>query len=172
MLNNRTLTKIAKYMEACGNYQFGKCPGLSGIELNGEFKTYLADEGMFDEKTGRYSASLIHAFLYGKNRKALVARCGKETVEAEMCPNEIEPMEDGESDVDISEKNRKEWLANLYEVCRCYTYQISEGNYQSDEFYWKMREWVGKMAEVLADYVVREFRPLPPNPKYRPWDEF
>ncbi|MBO6031681.1 MAG: hypothetical protein J6Q22_09430 [Prevotella sp.] len=119
-----------------------------------------------------FSASLLHAYLYEKNRKALIAAYGKKAVDEKMCSAEIEPMDDGGTAIDIRKETRKEWLSNLYTVCRCYLYQISEGNYQSDEFYWKFSGWIGKMAEVLAEYVVEEVRPLPPNPAYRPWCDF
>lgn len=172
MVNNRTLTKIAKYMEACGNYQIGKATGLSDIELKGGFKEWLSNEGLVDKKTGMFSAPLIHAFLYCRNRHALFQRYGEESVKEQMCPEELMPMEDGGTAIDIAPETRKEWLSNLYTVCRCYIYQIEEGDYQDDEFYWLFREWIEQMAKALAWYVVSEVRPMPPNPNYKPWDEF
>ena len=170
MVNNRTLTKIAKYMEACANYQIGKAPGLSELELDEPFKVLLDQKGLVDKETGMVSASLIHAFLYRRNREALVCRYGEQGAE-EMC-GEAMPMEDGGTAIDISPKTRKEWLVNLYTVCRCYLYQIEEGDYQEDEFFWVFRSWIGQMAKVLAGYVVAEVRPNPPSRDYKPWDEF
>lgn len=172
MVNNRTLTKIAKYLEACGNYQIGKTRGLSEIELEGEFKEWMANEGLVDKKSGMFSAALIHAFLYCRNRHALCQRYGEKETEEKMCPSELEPMEDGGTAIDIDINTRKEWLSNLYTVCRCYLYQIEEGDFQDDEFFWMFREWIGQMAAVLARYVVDEVRPLPPNPAHKAWDEF
>ena len=167
MVNNRTLTKIAKYMEACANYQIGKAPGLSELELKGDFKQYLQEQGLVD-KTGMFSASLIHRYLFDKNRKAIVARYGED----ERMMGTFMPMEDGGTAIDISKENRKEWLANLYTVCRCYKYQIEEGDYQDDEFYWKFREWIGRMAAILAEYVVNEVRPYKGVWPRKSWEEF
>lgn len=167
MVNNRTLTKIAKYMEACANYQIGKAPGLSELELTGDFKQYLQEQGLVD-KTGMFSASLIHRYLFDKNRKAIVARYGED----ERMMGTFLPMEDGGTAIDISKENRKEWLANLYMVCRCYKYQIEEGDYQDDEFYWKFREWIGRMAAKLAEYVVNEVRPYKGVWPRKSWEEF
>ena len=167
MVNNRTLTKIAKYMEACANYQIGKAPGLSELELTGDFKQYLQEQGLVD-KTGMFSASLIHWYLFDKNRKAIVARYGED----ERMMGTFLPMEDGGTAIDISKENRKEWLANLYTVCRCYKYQIEEGDYQDDEFYWKFREWIGRMAAILAEYVVNEVRPYKGVWPRKSWEEF
>lgn len=175
MVNNRTLTKIAKYMEACANYEIGKAPGLSEIALDGDFQRLLSEEGLVDKKTGLFSAPLIHAFLYCRNRHALMQRYGEKETEDKMCPSELEPMEDGGTAIDISRETRKEWLANLYTVCRCYLYQIAEGDYQDDEFYWKMSGWIGAMAKVLAAYVVAEVRPyrlMGSGERSKPWDEF
>ena len=167
MVNNRTLTKIAKYMEACANYQIGKASGLSEIELEGEFKLLLEQEGLAD-KSGNFSASLIHRYLFEKNRNAIIARYGDEV----RMVGEYLPMEDGGTAIDIAPETRKEWLANLYTVCRCYLYQIEEGDFQNDEFFWKFSEWIGQMAKELAKYVVEEVRPKPSSPNYKPWDEF
>ena len=171
MVNNRTLTKIAKYMEACANYQIGKAPGLSELELDGGFKEWLSNEGLVEKGTGMFSAPLIHAFLYCRNRHALFQRYGDSQVSM-MCPNELEQMEDGGTAIDIDRETRKVWLANLYTVCRCYLYQIEEGDYQDDEFFWKFREWTNQMAHVLARYAVEEVRPAPNSPDWKPWDEF
>lgn len=172
MVNNRTLTKIAKYMEACGNYQIGHATGLADIELKAAFKEWLVKEGLVDKKTGKFSAPIIHAFLYCRNRQALTQRYGEESVKDEMCQEELMPMEDGGTAIDTARATRKEWLSNLYTVCRCYLYQIEEGNYKDDEFFWKFSAWTNQMARVLAMYVVSEVRPMPPNPNYKPWDEF
>lgn len=167
MVNNRTLTKIAKYMAACANYRIGKYPGLSELEFVESFKKLLADEGLMDEN-GTFSASLIHRYLFEKNRKAIVARYGQD----ENMMGVFRPMEDGGTAIDIDKATRKEWLVNLYTVCRCYLYQIGEGDYQNDAFYLKFSRWIGQMAKVLAGYVVAEYRPNPPNPNYKPWDQF
>ena len=171
MVNGRTLTKIAKYMAACGNYEIGKAPGLSEIELRPEFKKKLAEEGLVERGTGKFSAPLIHAYLYSRNRHALIQCYGEKSAAEEMCPSELEPMEDG-IEINTAKESRREWLSNLYTVSKCYKYQIEEGDYKEDEFYWLFREWVSQMADVLAGYVVREVRPFPPNPAYKPWDEF
>ena len=170
MVNNRTLTKIAKYMEACANYQIGKAPGLSEIELDGGFKEWLSNEGLVEKGTGMFSAPLIHAFLYCRNRHALFQRYGDSQVSM-MCPNELEPMEDGGTAIDIGRETRRKWLSNLYTVCRCYRYQISEGDYEAEPFYRFFCEWIDQMAAVLAGYVVDEVRPKG-GANYRPWDEF
>lgn len=167
MVNNRTLTKIAKYMEVCANYQIGKAPGLSELELKGNFKQYLQEQGLVD-KTGMFSASLIHRYLFDKNRKAIVARYGED----ERMMGNFLPMEDGGTAIDIAIETRKEWLANLYTVCRCYLYQIEEGDFQNDEFFWEFRTWIEQMAAVLARYVVEEIRPKVTSANYKPWDEF
>ena len=167
MVNNRTLTKIAKYMEACANYQIGKAPGLSELELKGNFKQYLQEQGLVD-KTGMFSASLIHRYLFDKNRKAIVARYGED----ERMMGMSLPMEDGGTAIDIAKETRKEWLANLYTVCRCYKYQIEEGDYQEDEFYWMFREWLVQMAAELAKYVVNEVRPYKVGEPHKSWEEF
>lgn len=167
MVNNRTLTKIAKYMEACANYQIGKTPGLSDLELNGDFKQYLQEQGLVD-KTGMFSASLIHRYLYDKNKTALVARYG----EAVDMAGEFIPMEDGGTGIDVSQETRKEWLANLYTVSRCFLYQIEEGDFQNDSFFWLFKEWIGNMAAVLAKYVVEEVRPYKVGEPYKSWEEF
>ena len=167
MVNNRTLTKIAKYMEACANYQIGKTQGLSELELKGDFKQYLQEQGLVD-KTGMFSASLIHRYLYEKNKTALVARYGKDM---DMDGGFL-PMEDGGTSIDVSLKTRKEWLANLYTVSRCYLYQIEEGDFQNDSFFWLFKEWTGCMASELAKYVVEEVRPYTPGLQYKSWDEF
>lgn len=172
MVNNRTLTKIARYMEVCANYRIGKNSGLSELELKGDFQKLLNDAGLANKDSGVFSASLIHAYLYRKNREALVARYGQEATDTEMCPAETQQMDDGGTPIDIRLETRKEWLSNLYTVCRCYLYQIEEGNYQDDEFFWKFDSWVNQMAKVLAKYVVAEYRPMPPNPNYKPWDKF
>lgn len=172
MVNNRTLTKIAKYMEVCANYQIGNPPGVYEIELEGGFKKVLAENGLVNKETGLFSAPLIHAFLYQKNRMALVKRYGQQAVDEEMCPEETIPMDDGGTAIDISIETREEWLSNLYTVCSCYIYQIEEGDYQDDEFFWKFNGWIGEMARVLAKYVVMKYRPNPPDPNYKPWDEF
>lgn len=170
MVNNRTLTKIARYMEVCANYRIGRDSGLSELEFRDT--GFLEDKGLANKDSGVFSASLIHAYLYRKNREALVARYGQEATDTEMCPAETQQMDDGGTAIDIRLETRKEWLSNLYTVCRCYLYQIEEGNYQSDEFFWKFIDWINQMAKVLAMYVVAEYRPMPPNPNYKPWDEF
>lgn len=170
MVNNRTLTKIAKYMAACANYRNGMYPGLSELEFRET--GLLEDKGLADKVSGAFSASLIHAYLYRKNREALVARYGQEATDTEMCPNETEPMDDGGTAIDIDKVTRKEWLSNLYTVCRCYLYQIEEGHYRDDDFYWALNGWANQMAKVLAGYVVAEYRPYPPNPNFKPWDQF
>ena len=167
MVNNRTLTKIAKYMEACANYKAGEMRGLDGIEIRGDFEHVLREEGLVD-KTGMFSASLIHRYLYDKNKAALVARYGEDVDMA----REFIPMEDGGTGIDVSQKTRKEWLANLYTVSRCYLYQIEEGDFQNDSFFWLFKEWIGDMAAVLAKYVVEEVRPYTPGHQYKTWDEF
>lgn len=167
MVNNRTLTKIAKYMEACANYRAGERSGLDGLEIRGDFERYLREEGLVD-KTGRFSASLIHRYLYDKNKAALVARYG----EVVDMVGEFIPMEDGGTSIDMSLKTRKEWLSNLYTVSRCYLYQIEEGDFQNDSFFWLFKEWIGEMAAVLAKYVVEKVRPYKPDFQYKPWDEF
>lgn len=167
MVNNRTLTRIAKYMEACANYKAGEMSGLDGIEIRGDFERELREAGLVD-KTGRFSASLIHRFLFEKNKVALEARYGKDV----DMSGEYIPMEDGGTSIDVSPKTRKEWLANLYTVSRCYLYQIEEGDFQNDSFFWLFKEWIGEMAEVLAKYVVEEVRPYMPGHQYKSWDEF
>ena len=86
MVNNRTLTKIAKYMEVCANRQADEMPWLSDLELGDGFVDLLLSEGCGDAETGKVSAALIHAFLYRRNREALMLCYGKEFVEKEMCP--------------------------------------------------------------------------------------
>ena len=173
MVNNRTLTKIAKYMEVCANRQADEMPWLSDLELGDGFVDLLLREGCGDAETGKVSAALIHAFLYRRNREALMLCYGKEFVEKEMCPEEQIAMEDGGTAIDISSANCKEWLANLYTVCECYLYQIEEGKFWHDRLYQEFGRWILQMAGVLARYVVKEVRgiyPLDPNSK--PSDEF
>lgn len=167
MVNNRTLTKIAKYMEACANHRIGNAPGLSDLDLKREFAQLLQNEGLVD-KSGRFSAALIHRYLFEKNQKAIVARYGED----ERMMGDFLPMEDGGTAIDIAMETRKEWLANLYTVCRCYLYQIEEGDFQNDEFFWEFRNWIEQMAAVLAKYVVEEIRPKVTSANYKPWDEF
>lgn len=171
MVNNRTLSKIAKYMEACANHQIGGTKGGWELEFDSEFKKLLSDEGLVDATTGMFSASLFHAFLYKRNRRALLLRDGAEATE-EMCPSESEPMEDGGTAIDISFETRREWLANLYTVCRCYAYQIAEGDYREDWFYRKFAGWIRQIAAALANYVVNEVRPYKPGCPFKPWDVF
>lgn len=172
MVNNRTLSKIAKYMEACANYQIGGERGFFGLEFGSGFKAFLKGEGLVDQTTGKFSASLIHEYLYRRNLNALCFRYGKKEVKEQMCPSGYEPLEDEKTPVDVSYWNRKVWLANLYTVCRCYLYQIAEGDYREDVFFREFSEWVRQMASILANHVVEEVRRYEVGRPNKPWDEF
>lgn len=172
MVNNSTLSKIAKYMEVFANCQIGDAKGLWELVLDKDFKKFLADEGLVDQTTGEFSASLIHEYLFRRNLKALCFRYGEKATKEEMCPSGYEPIEDEKTPVDISIVNRREWLANLYTVCRCYLYQIAEGDYRGDRFYHEFAEWIRQMASVLANYVVDDVRQYVPGRTYKTWDEF
>lgn len=172
MVNNSTLTKIAKYMEVCANYDHDHVQAIWDITLDSDFKKCLVENGCF---TGSFSAQRIHALLYRLNREALIALYGKTDTDSMMCPSEIEPMEDGGTEIDIKMETRKEWLSNLYTVCRCYQYQITEGDYKKNKFYSLFSEWIDTMAMALAAYVVDEVRPkgrMGDGIYYKTWDEF
>ena len=141
------------------------------LGISDDFRKFLADAGLkiTDDPTV-FSPAKIHAYLYAKNRAALVARYGEKATNAVMCPEKEMAIDRTES-VDTRLETRREWLSNLYTVCRCYKYQISEGDYDSDPFYRFFGEWIDQMAAVLADYVVDEVRPKC-GANYRPWDEF
>lgn len=164
MVNNRTLTKIANYMAAFARPDNSKNYDL---ELEDNFKKHLSDKGLYDKEKGEFSKRLIHAYLYEKNREAMIARYGDGESIAECIQ-----MEDEGTSIDLSPKTRKTWLSNLYTVCRCYLYQIEEGDYQNDEFFWLFSAWIQQMARVLAQYVVEKVRPGFPHEDYKPWDEF
>lgn len=172
MVNNRTLSKIAKYMAACASLPIGGAGGIWKLELDSDFKKLLDAEGLVDKTTGKFSASLIHEYLYRRNLKALCCRYGEKDAKEEMCPSGYEPIEDENTPVDVSYENRRVWLANLYTVCRCYLYQISEGDYHGDRFYQEFSDWLHQMASILADYVVEEVRPYVVGRHYKAWDEF
>lgn len=171
MVNNRTLSIIAKYMEECANYQIGGVRGIFGLEFDRGFKKFLIGEGLVDPITGMFTATNLHRFLYKRNRRALRSRYGAKEVK-EMCPLEPEPMEDAGTPVDVSFENRREWLANLYTVCQCYLYQIAEGDYHGDWFYNEFAEWLRQMATALANYVVDEVRSPWDGLHHKSWDEF
>ena len=172
MVNNSTLSKIAKYMEECANYQIGGERGIYEIEFASGFKKFLADEGLLDQTTGEFSASLIHEYLFRRNLKALCIRYGEKDAKEEMSPLGYEPIEDEKTPVDVSFWHRKVWLANLYTVCRCYLYQISEGDYRGDRFYQEFSEWISQQASTLANYVVEEVRKYEYGRPTKTWDEF
>ena len=172
MVNNSTLSKIAKYMEACANYKIGSAQGLWDLELDKDFKKLLAAEGLVDETTGEFSASLIHSYLYRRNFNALCFRYGEKETKETLCPSEPVPLDDKGTAEDVSYENRKVWLSNLYTVCRCYLYQIAEGDYLGDMFYRKFGEWISQMAAALARFVVDEVRPSTGGLPNKSWDEF
>ena len=99
----------------------------------------------------------------------MIARYGEKNTDEEMCPEKTMPQDDVSVDTDMA--TRREWLSNLYTVCRCYKYQITEGDYAADPFYRFFGEWIDQMAAVLADYVVDEVRPKIGS-EYKPRDEF
>ena len=58
--------------------------------------------------------------------------------------------------MDRRESTRRTWLAKLYNVCRCYLYQIDEGDVSNSRFYKEFEKWLNKIAEVLSEYLVDE----------------
>ena len=170
MLPNKTISIIACYMMVAARPSRWIPEGMRWLELSDDFRKCLADAGLkIDEESDTFDGEKIHAYLYAKNRAALIALYGEKSVDEEDCPEKTMPQDD--VSVDTKEETRREWLSNLYTVCRCYKYQISEGDYESDPFYRFFGEWINRMAAVLADYVVAEVRPKG-GANYRTWDEF
>lgn len=176
MVNNRTLSIMAEYMAKCANNnlfgRYGRLDGINQIEFDKSMLDLLKRKGCYDSKNCfHYLAKEIHRLLVEENRKALCARY--EDGEEMGGGSEYDKMEEGVV-IDMSENTRKEWLVNLYEVTRCYVYQITEGDYQTNPFYAEMIKWIAKMAETLASYVVDEIRPRYPKEgeRYKFWDEF
>ena len=171
MLPNETISVIAHYMTIAAQPSKWLTPGMQWLETSDGFRKFLADAGLKIYEDGDLiDAEKVHAYLYEKNRKALIARYGEKNVDEEMCPEKTMPY-DWDAAIDTDIKTRREWLANLYTVCRCYKYQITEGDYAADPFYRFFGEWIDQMAAVLADYVVDDVRPKS-GANYRPWDEF
>lgn len=177
MVNNRTLTIIAKYMAECANNnRYGRLARRDHIiplEFPEQMLELLRDNGCYDSKKGVYLAEGIHRLLTEENVKALAVQYGKEQIDAMKGKCVYERME-GNTDIDTRKDSRREWLANLYQVVCCYIYQISEGDYRANPFYVELLAWEIKMAEELAGYVVDEFRPRFPKAgePYKSWDEF
>ena len=177
MVNNKTLTIIAKYMADCANNdkcgRLGRNMALRPIEFSEAMLAYLEGRGCLDKSTGLFLAQSIHKVLVDENRKALVARYGEDDGKEMGGGDGYEPF-NGEISIDTREDTRREWLVNLYEVTRCYLYQISEGDYRSNPFYAEMVNWLNQMAAVLAGYVVDEIRPrfVKMGVKHKCWDEF
>ena len=170
MLPNETISRIANYMMIAARPSRWIPEGMRWLEIDDGFRKCLADAGLkIDDESDTFDGEKIHAFLYAKNRAALIARYGEKNVDEEMCPEKTMPQDDVSVDTDM--ETRREWLSNLYTVCRCYRYQITEGDYAADPFYRFFGEWIDQMAAVLADYVVDEVRPKCGS-NYKPWDEF
>ena len=175
MVNNRTLTIIAKYMAECANYKLfgrlGRQCSIDSIEFDKTMMALLNERGCYDAKAGMYLPQNIHRILVEENRKAL---CERYTEGEKMGGgSEYDWMEEGVG-IDTKECTRKEWLVNLYEVTRCYHYQIAEGDFRANPFYVEMEKWIAQMAAELAAYVVEEFRPRYPKAgePYKCWEEF
>ena len=175
MLSNNTLTIIAKYMAECANNQYGGRLGrneaIRPIELSDSFQAYLVGKGCKDEKTGLYLAGEIHKVLVDENRKALCARY--KDGDTMGGGSEFDMMEERLS-IDTTMDNRKSWLASLFEVTRCYRYQIEEGDFRANPLFVELGEWITSMAFVLAGYAVDDVRPRFPKPgdNWKSWSEF
>ncbi len=166
MLNSETLAKIAGYLSRAIAANRTNNPEMNGIEATNA----LVDNfrSLIDE-SGHIEPSVCFGYLYEMNEGALDERYGDGADEMKGTPQAMP-----ECNIDTTKENRKEWLSNLYTVCRCYLYQISEGNITKTPFYQEFSRWVAKMAAELAKYVVDEVRPRFPKPgtEWKPWDVF
>ena len=168
IVNNRSLSIIARFMADCANRKIGSHDGLSDIALPYSLEKVLEAKGC-RYQAGFYSVTRIHRLLFKENVKAVKARY-KENFDEYF--GKCEPDEYEAVTIEVSESNRDEWLSNLYMICKCYRYQCSEGNYERNKFYRAFSEWVDMMADTLAMSVVRKNRPNPPEGEYKPWDVF
>ena len=173
MVNNRTLTIIAKYMARCAdNPEWGRMDSFRPLELNAAMRAYLKGKGCYNVKHGSYESKKIFRLLVIENINALKARYSDEQVQQLRGDEGYRFMD--EISIDTRKDTRKEWLVNLFEVTRCYLYQIAEGDYKANPLYVELETWIKAMAFVLAEYVVEEIRPRYPKQgePFKPWEEF
>lgn len=168
MMPAKTTVIIAEYLaNAATSTEFkGMLDGIRTIQPPKDLLEVLKAIGCYDEHEGEYRAVKIYEVLARQNATALRARYRNR---AEEMIGTIEPFY--HLPIDTKETTRREWLANLFTVSRCYLYQCCEGTVPDTDFYKAFGKWVDKMAFELAEMVVREFRPMNAKP-HKPWDQF
>lgn len=163
VMSGRTLSIIAGYLADAANEDGhrGVLEGVRMIAPPTALVKCLKDGGCLED--GEFKAERVYALLFDFNKTAYKERYGEcEDWTDPFCPVCI----------DERESTRKEWLSNLFTVCRCYGYQIAEGMVCESAFFAAFSEWVDQMAYALADMTVKEVRPSPQSDGYRSWEEF
>ena len=164
MMPGKTAAIIAEYLAYAADAaeHNGVVRGIKTIEPPPQLLKCLRVEGCYSDAEG-VSARQVYNLMMETNVTALKDRY------SDISPD-YEPYEVAR--IDTKETTRRQWLANLYEVSRCYYYQISEGKVCKSKFYQAFGAWVQKMAIQLAEYIVKEVRPNNGSEDYKPWSEF
>ena len=169
MMPAKTTAIIAQYLaRAAGEVgHSGTVQGAKTIEPPKELIKCLKDAGCYDAKYDEYKADKIYEVMCNFNAAALKERYanGSDAVE----PFERQP-------ICTREESRREWLSNLFTVARCYLYQCDEGIVRDSDFFKAFGKWVDKMAYLLTEYVVEEYRPKYKQEgqkgEWKSWDMF
>lgn len=164
MMPGKTAAIIAEYLaHAADAAEYsGVVQGIKTIEPPPQLLKCLRVEGCYSDAEG-FSARLVYNLMMETNVAALKELYND--VSADYEPYEV-------ARIDTKETTRRQWLANLYEVSRCYHYQICEGKVSESRFYLAFGAWIQKMADQLAEYIVKEVRPNNGSEDYKPWSEF
>ena len=166
MVRTDTLSTIAKFLALCASDHSCCMRPIRDIEAPASLKSVLKSSLCYDE-LGLCSVERVYGLLWDENAKAIKASYSN----WKEMTGEKTPFKTDAAFPDVYNTVRREWLANLYTVCRCYRYQTMEGDFKKNKFWLGFSEWIDKMAAELADYVVKKVRPDTPS-QYKPWDEF
>lgn len=164
MVNDKTTTIIARYMAHFGQ-KISSNSKLLQLELPDRLKEILRDRGCF--LGGELDPRKVQTVLFEENKKAIIARYG----ELSDDPSAVGEFNENLS-VDFFDSSCRVWLSNLFTVCRCYRYQICEGDFRDNPFWNAFNAWVDSMAYILAFMVVEEVRPKVGSKNYKYWEEF
>ena len=150
MIDNKNLTRIAKYITAILNDQntMRLYEGIGCYEFSHEdierFKTL---EGACDAE-GWFNEEGIHRAVYELNKAALVGRYGE-------CNDEYEPI-DKTITIDTSEKGRNEWQCRLYNILRGYLYQCDERGARDHWMFRALHALSCDLAHMIARTIAHE----------------
>ena len=165
MMPEKTTAIIAEYLALAADCvgHTGTVEGVKTIEPPKSLLQCLRDEGCYNAKYDEYEPSAIYRVMRRLNYKAYAMCYGGDE------PDEIPVVNIPK--VSIAESKRREWLANLYTVARCYRFQCAEGTIPASAFFKAFSAWIDIMASKLAEFVVDEIRPKD-SEHYKPWDRF